>query len=190
MSCESHAFTSAGQNSHQGDVVSSSPYFQVLLLHIDHNASQQSVPCKCPVWNVTKRPSCALPGLQGNGVKTAQIASKRSVLIGPNSALSFDEPLYIVRGRGQYLYDAEGNQYLDCCNNVAHVGHCHPKVQSGWHSHGKPLQSTLIKLVSKCPGLAQSSFICCMHAHTRESSQLEAGVGHELGNMQRHLLLE
>ncbi|DBB09461.1 hypothetical protein WJX82_008347 [Trebouxia sp. C0006] len=92
MSCESHAVTSAGQSSHQGDVVSSSPYSQ------------------------------------GNGFNTAQVASKRSVLIGPNSALSFDEPLYIVRGRGQYLYDAEGNQYLDCCNNVAHVGHCHPKV--------------------------------------------------------------
>lgn len=83
-----------------------------------------------PVWNVTKWPTCALSGWQGNGFNTAQIASKRSLLIGPNSALSFDEPLYIVRGRGQYLYDAEGNQYLDCCNNVAHVGHCHPKVQS------------------------------------------------------------
>lgn len=58
----------------------------------------------------------------------AQVALKRSALIGPNSALSFDEPLYIVQGRAQYLYDAEGNQYLDCCNNVAHVGHCHPKV--------------------------------------------------------------
>lgn len=58
----------------------------------------------------------------------AQVALKRSVLIGPNSALSFDEPLYIVRGKAQYLYDAEDNQYLDCCNNVAHVGHCHPKV--------------------------------------------------------------
>ena len=81
-----------------------------------------------PGRNVTKLLSCALTSLQGNGFNTAQVASKRSVLIGPNSALSFDEPLYIVRGRGQYLYDAEGNQYLDCCNNVAHVGHCHPKV--------------------------------------------------------------
>ena len=35
-----------------------------------------------------------------------------------------------VRGQGCYLYDADGNEYLDCVNNVAHVGHCHPKV---WH---------------------------------------------------------
>lgn len=26
------------------------------------------------------------------------------------------------------MYDDNDNQYLDCCNNVAHVGHCHPKV--------------------------------------------------------------
>jgi 4-aminobutyrate aminotransferase-like enzyme len=28
----------------------------------------------------------------------------------------------------QYLYDDEGRQYLDAYNNVAHVGHCHPRV--------------------------------------------------------------
>lgn len=38
------------------------------------------------------------------------------------------DPLKIVRGQGQYMYDEEGTQYLDCINNVAHVGHCHPKV--------------------------------------------------------------
>lgn len=68
--------------------------------------------------------------MQADNFTAAQVALKRSALIGPNSALSFDEPLYIVRGKAQYLYDAEGNQYLDCCNNVAHVGHCHPKVNT------------------------------------------------------------
>ncbi len=37
-------------------------------------------------------------------------------------------PLHIVRGSMQYLFDDEGRQYLDAYNNVAHVGHCHPKV--------------------------------------------------------------
>lgn len=31
-----------------------------------------------------------------------------------------DDPLKIVRGRGQYLFDEDGNRYLDCINNVAH----------------------------------------------------------------------
>ena len=68
------------------------------------------------------------PPLQLGTLTAAEVALRRSALIGPNSALSFDEPLYIVQGKAQYLFDAEGNQYLDCCNNVAHVGHCHPKV--------------------------------------------------------------
>lgn len=29
-------------------------------------------------------------------------------------------PLKIVRGRAQYLYDHDGREYLDCINNVAH----------------------------------------------------------------------
>ncbi|KAL6445375.1 hypothetical protein ACFW04_002287 [Cataglyphis niger] len=37
-------------------------------------------------------------------------------------------PLKIVRAEGQYMYDEKGNRYLDCINNVAHVGHCHPDV--------------------------------------------------------------
>ncbi|XP_022096059.1 5-phosphohydroxy-L-lysine phospho-lyase-like [Acanthaster planci] len=37
-------------------------------------------------------------------------------------------PLKIVRAKGQYMYDEEGNAYLDCINNVCHVGHSHPRV--------------------------------------------------------------
>lgn len=38
------------------------------------------------------------------------------------------DPLKIVRGEGQYMYDETGTKYLDCINNVAHVGHCNPLV--------------------------------------------------------------
>jgi 4-aminobutyrate aminotransferase-like enzyme len=43
-------------------------------------------------------------------------------------SLAYREPLHIVRGRGAYLYDADGRAFLDLVNNVAHVGHCHPRV--------------------------------------------------------------
>ncbi|CAF0974304.1 unnamed protein product [Rotaria sordida] len=39
-----------------------------------------------------------------------------------------DNPLKIVRCQNTYMYDQLGNKYLDCINNVAHVGHCHPYV--------------------------------------------------------------
>ena len=37
-------------------------------------------------------------------------------------------PLKLASGRGTYLMDVQGNRYLDCVNNVCHVGHCHPRV--------------------------------------------------------------
>ncbi|ESO87374.1 hypothetical protein LOTGIDRAFT_81966, partial [Lottia gigantea] len=37
-------------------------------------------------------------------------------------------PLKIVRASKQYIYDEIGTEYLDCINNVSHVGHCHPHV--------------------------------------------------------------
>ena len=52
----------------------------------------------------------------------------RRRLLGRNLSLSYDNPLKIVRGSMQYLYDEDGRQYLDAYNNVAHVGHCHPRV--------------------------------------------------------------
>src|ERR1700741_3925775 len=40
------------------------------------------------------------------------------------------EPLIIERGRGQYLYDADGNQLLDfvCSWGAMLLGHAHPAV--------------------------------------------------------------
>jgi 4-aminobutyrate aminotransferase-like enzyme len=52
----------------------------------------------------------------------------RQRLLGANLSVAYDEPVKIVRGEMQYLYDDEGRQYLDAYNNVAHVGHCHPQV--------------------------------------------------------------
>ncbi|CAN7994226.1 unnamed protein product [Ixodes hexagonus] len=54
----------------------------------------------------------------------------RDIYIGKSCTVFFKSngPLKIVRGQGQYMYDECGNEYLDCINNVAHVGHCHPHV--------------------------------------------------------------
>ncbi len=56
------------------------------------------------------------------------LLQERRGLFGGSLRVSYAEPLHIVRGRMQYLYDPEGRQYLDAYNNVPHVGHCHPRV--------------------------------------------------------------
>lgn len=52
----------------------------------------------------------------------------RRRLLGRNLSVAYRNPVKIVRGELQYLYDDEGRRYLDAYNNVAHVGHCHPRV--------------------------------------------------------------
>ena len=57
-----------------------------------------------------------------------QVRQKRAAHIGPSLSISYQQPLKIVRGSRQYLYDENGQAYLDAVNNVSHVGHCHPRV--------------------------------------------------------------
>ncbi len=65
---------------------------------------------------------------QTGGAPVERLLAKRRRRIGASLSLSYDEPLKIVRGYGQYLYDHRGRPYLDLVNNVCHVGHCHPRV--------------------------------------------------------------
>ncbi len=57
----------------------------------------------------------------------ARIA-RRARLLGPAYRLFYEQPLHLVRGEGVWLYDRDGRAYLDTYNNVASVGHCHPRV--------------------------------------------------------------
>jgi len=57
-----------------------------------------------------------------------EILALRDRYIGGSLSVSYRRPLHIVRGERQFLFDAEGRSYLDCVNNVCHVGHCHPRV--------------------------------------------------------------
>jgi len=53
---------------------------------------------------------------------------RRKMLLGNAYKLFYHDPVHLVRGEGVWLYDAQGNKYLDMYNNVPHVGHCHPHV--------------------------------------------------------------
>ncbi|MFK7932931.1 MAG: aminotransferase class III-fold pyridoxal phosphate-dependent enzyme, partial [Saprospiraceae bacterium] len=61
-------------------------------------------------------------------LSASEISHARKQHFAKNLSLTYDRPLHIVRGYGQYLYDHEGRRYLDTCNNVPHVGHQHPRV--------------------------------------------------------------
>ena len=54
--------------------------------------------------------------------------ARRDALLGPAYRLFYADPVQIVRGEGVWLFDPQGQRYLDVYNNVASVGHCHPHV--------------------------------------------------------------
>jgi 4-aminobutyrate aminotransferase-like enzyme/Ser/Thr protein kinase RdoA (MazF antagonist) len=60
-------------------------------------------------------------------VSTPSLLQHREAVLGKTYTF-YNEPLELVRGRGSKVYDASGNEYLDCYNNVANLGHCHPYV--------------------------------------------------------------
>jgi 4-aminobutyrate aminotransferase-like enzyme len=60
--------------------------------------------------------------------ETADLVARRRRVFGPTSMLFYARPLNLVRGEGVWLIGADGTRYLDAYNNVASVGHCHPRV--------------------------------------------------------------
>lgn len=56
------------------------------------------------------------------------LIARRQRVLGPSYRLFYDQPLHIVRGEGVWLIGADGQRYLDAYNNVASVGHSHPRV--------------------------------------------------------------
>ena len=81
------------------------------------------------------RYSCAMPvvpavkGASSHSRRTrAELFDARQKHLGPSLSISYRTPLHIVSGSREYLYDSDGRRYLDCVNNVAHVGHSHPYV--------------------------------------------------------------
>lgn len=71
---------------------------------------------------------------------TRGLINRRSVL-GDAYRLFYRTPVHLVRGQGQYLWDADGTQYLDVYNNVASLGHCHPAVVAAVHDQMQTLNT-------------------------------------------------
>jgi len=58
----------------------------------------------------------------------SELVSFRKEHLGKGMSLSYNKPLKILQGQKQYLINQDGRKYLDTVNNVAHVGHEHPRL--------------------------------------------------------------
>jgi 4-aminobutyrate aminotransferase-like enzyme len=65
---------------------------------------------------------------EGLNAEIASLIARRQATFGASSVLVYQRPIRMVRAEGIWMFDADGRRYLDVYNNVASVGHCHPRV--------------------------------------------------------------
>lgn len=100
------------------------------------------------------------------GPSAAEILAKRKQFMNPGIFLYYKQPIMLVEGSMQYVWDETGKRYLDGLGGIVtiSVGHCHPHVVAAANQQNETLQhSTTIylqpnvtlyaeKLASKLPG--------------------------------------
>lgn len=110
---------------------------------------------------------------------TAAMIERRNKLLGPAYRLFYDEPVHIVRGEGVWLYDSDGQNYLDMYNNVPHVGHCHPHVVEALckqiatlNTHTRYLHENVLdyaeRLTAKFPDVLDTAMFSCTGSEANE----------------------
>ena len=73
-----------------------------------------------------------------------ELKKKRERYIVPGVKQLYSDPPHLVKGKGQFLYDDEGKEYLDMFAGIVtvSVGHCHPKVTQRTVEQLQTLQHT------------------------------------------------
>ncbi|MCG2799111.1 MAG: aspartate aminotransferase family protein [Cellulomonas sp.] len=103
---------------------------------------------------------------------TAGLVHRREQVLGPAYRLFYRTPVHLVRGTGSHLFDAEGNDYLDVYNNVASVGHAHPRVvaaiaeqAAALNTHTRYLHEAVVAysedLLALLPDPVDAVMFCC-----------------------------
>jgi alanine-glyoxylate transaminase / (R)-3-amino-2-methylpropionate-pyruvate transaminase len=103
-------------------------------------------------------PSCDHRPRPYDGPTRDQVLAQRRAHVNPAVFTYYKEPLMIVEGHMQYLFDENGRRYLDMIAGIATVscGHCHPKVTARVTEQVSRLQhATTLYLHPTLPGLAE-----------------------------------
>ncbi|MBN9332576.1 MAG: aminotransferase class III-fold pyridoxal phosphate-dependent enzyme [Devosia sp.] len=105
-------------------------------------------------------------------VQEQALVARRERVLGPAYRLFYERPVEFVRGEGTWLFDRDGEAYLDAYNNVASVGHANPRVVAAMaeqaarlNTHTRYLNEGLLdyaeRLVATMPEpLSQVMFTC------------------------------
>jgi alanine-glyoxylate transaminase/(R)-3-amino-2-methylpropionate-pyruvate transaminase len=93
-----------------------------------------------------------------DGPSRAEVIAMRKQYANPAITTLYKEPIMIVEGHMQWLFDDTGKRYLDMFGGIVTVscGHCHPKITRAIHEQVDTLQhGTTIYLHPGMPTLAK-----------------------------------
>src|SRR5688500_12608884 len=113
-------------------------------------ATEQKQQLQLPPTNHTPRPY--------TGPSREEVLAMRREYTNPAIFTIYREPLMIVEGHMQYMWDETGRRYLDMFAGIVTVscGHCHPKVTKAIHEQVDTIQhTTTIYLHPNFPALAK-----------------------------------
>ena len=82
------------------------------------------------IINAARRAATLPPPQKSGFPSNGELLKRRRAAMGNRLYMFYDQPLHLVKGEGVWLTASDGKKYLDCYNNVPHVGHCHPYVAS------------------------------------------------------------
>jgi 4-aminobutyrate aminotransferase/(S)-3-amino-2-methylpropionate transaminase len=119
-----------------------------------------------------------------------EIVKKKKEYIIPCLYHFYQEPVQMVKGEGQYLFDSTGRKYLDFFAGVSviNAGHCHPEITEHICRQVKTLQHVcniyltqpMLELAEKLaeitPGRLQKSFFCNSGTEANEGALLLAKI--------------
>ena len=86
--------------------------------------------------------------------QTSEIVRKHKEFLFPAVATYYQEPVALVKGEGEYVWDDAGNRYLDCFGGVltVSVGHANPRINAAIIEQTKTLQHTSTLYANKPQG--------------------------------------
>jgi alanine-glyoxylate transaminase/(R)-3-amino-2-methylpropionate-pyruvate transaminase len=89
-------------------------------------------------------PACDHQPKPYTGPSKAEVLAARAKFINPGVLTYYKDPVMIVEGHMQYLFDETGRRYLDGFAGIVtvSVGHCHPKVMEAANTQNNLLQHT------------------------------------------------
>ena len=82
----------------------------------------------------------------------SETVRKHKEFLFPAVATYYQEPVALVRGEGEYVWDDAGNRYLDCFGGVltVSVGHANPKINEAIIEQTKTLQHASALYANNC----------------------------------------